>query len=240
MRDYSLGLPIRLTHFRMFSAIIGLIFFLSQATAQQSPPQPKAAIQFSGIVITEENGEMVPVPYVNIYIPKRHIGTTTALNGFFSIVAEKGEKVVFSAVGFGKGYFVIPDTLKDDHYSIVQTVYRDTFTLPTAFIFPWPSREHFKTEFLAMNIHDELQKRAAENLSAENLAKERERLPHDGVETGNIYLRQQAKATYYYGQAPPMNIFNPIAWGKFFSAWKKGDFKKKKPVNSVDDDKESD
>jgi hypothetical protein len=107
-----------MNHFRFLIGLTCLICFATQAIAQDQPPKPKAPIQFSGIVITEENGEMVPVPYVNIYIPKRHLGTSTAMNGFFSIVAEKGEKVVFSAVGFGKGYFVIPDTLRDDHYSI--------------------------------------------------------------------------------------------------------------------------
>jgi hypothetical protein len=40
-------------------------------------------------------------------------------------------------------------------------------------------------------------------------------------------MRQQASNYYHYGQRPPMNIFNPIAWKKFFDAWKKGDFKKK-------------
>jgi len=40
-------------------------------------------------------------------------------------------------------------------------------------------------------------------------------------------MRKQASNYYYYGQRPPMNIFNPIAWKKFFDAWKKGDFKKK-------------
>ena len=37
-----------------------------------------------------------------------------------------------------------------------------------------------------------------------------------------------AGKTYYAGQIPPMNIFNPFAWAEFVKAWKRGDFKKKK------------
>jgi hypothetical protein len=188
----------------------------------------KNLVQFSGLIVTEERGQMVPVPYANIYIPKRKIGTTANYQGFFSIVAEKGETVNFSALGFRKSTFVIPQSLTEDRYSLVKILGRDTILLDEAIIFPWPSREHFKTEFLAMNVTDELEKRAMENLAAETLEKVREVTPHDGRETGSMYLRQQARNYYYYGQMPPMNIFSPVAWQQFFKSWKNGDFKKKK------------
>jgi hypothetical protein len=72
-----------------------------------------------------------------------------------------------------------------------------------------------------------LERRAMENLAAETLEKVREVTPKDGRETGQMFLRQQAKNYYYYGQAPPMNIFNPLSWQKFFQSWKNGDYKKK-------------
>ncbi len=116
---------------------------------------------------------------------------------------------------------------------MVQILSRDTILLDEAVIFPWPSRDHFKVEFLAMNINDELEKRAVENLASETLEKVRETTPFDGRETGSMYLRQQAKNYYYYGgQIPPMNIFNPGAWQQFFKSWQNGDFKKKKKTGS--------
>jgi CarboxypepD_reg-like domain len=209
--------------------VIGLLItFLmgTLATAQEQPRAKKHAIQFSGVIVTDENSQMVPVPFANVYIANRHVGTTSGLNGFFSIVAERGEKVSFSAVGFMKVDFKVPDTLQDDRYSLVQIMSRDTVLLAEAVIFPWPNRDRLKTEFLAMDVHDEMQRRAMENLAKESLDKIKEVVPHDGRETGSMYLRQQAKTYYYYGQTPPMNIFSPTAWGEFFKAWKNGDFKK--------------
>jgi hypothetical protein len=207
-------------------------------TAQTQPPTLPATpppvekvdnlVQFSGVIVTDERGQMAPVPYAAVYIPSRKIGTTANYQGFFSIVAEKGETVIFSALGFRKSSYAIPQSLKDDRYSMVKIMSRDTILLDEAVIFPWPSRDHFKTEFLAMNVQSELERRAMENLAAETLEKVREVTPRDGRETGQMYLRQQAKNYYYYGQTPPMNIFNPLSWQQFFQSWKNGDFKKKK------------
>lgn len=211
-----------------------IAFFIlrgGQLSAQQpqAPTPEKHLVQFSGLVVTEEGGRMVPVPYAGIVIPKRKVGTAANYQGFFSIVAERGETVNFSALGFRKATFKVPDSLKEDRYSMVQILSRDTILLDEAVIFPWPSRDHFKVEFLAMNVTDELEKRAVENLASETLEKVREVTPFDGRETGSMYLRQQAKNYYYYGgQIPPMNIFNPGAWQQFFKSWQNGDFKKKK------------
>jgi CarboxypepD_reg-like domain len=220
-------------------SLIILCFILRGSIAsfaqEQTPPSTpdKHLVQFSGIIITEEAGRMVPVPYAGVFIAKRKVGTAANYQGFFSIVAERGETVSFSALGFRKTTFKVPDTLKEERYSMVQILSRDTILLDEAIIFPWPSREHFKTEFLAMNVTDELEKRAVENLAAETLDKVREVTAFDGRETGSMYLRQQAKSYYYYGgQIPPMNIFNPNAWQQFFKSWQNGDFKKKKKTCS--------
>jgi hypothetical protein len=52
-------------------------------------------------------------------------------------------------------------------------------------------------------------------------------LPTDGREAAGRDLSQQAAKSYYTGQIPPMNIFNPFASNAFIQAWKRGDFKKK-------------
>jgi hypothetical protein len=141
-----------------------------------------------------------------------------------------GEKVRFTSVGFHPAVSTIPDTLTQDRYSVVQMITQDTVNLPEIVIMPWPSKEHFKIEFLKMDVTPELQKKALENLANDYLAEARKddsRVPYSAKESSNYYLRQQSREYVYMGQTPPMNIFNPIAWGKFFSAWKNGDFKKK-------------
>ena len=222
-------------NWQSLKGIVALLLIICTLTtrAQNIPTPPptekqSTAIQFSGIVVTDDNGKMVPVPYANLFIPKRKTGATANYQGFFSIVVEHGETVNFTALGFRNRKFKVPDSLHEEHYSMVQIMSRDTILLDEAVIFPWPNRDHFKNEFLAMDVTNQLEKRAMENLAKETLDKVRELTPYDGRETGSIYLRQQAKNYYYYGgQTPPMNIFNPLAWQQFFKAWSNGDFKKK-------------
>jgi len=184
-------------------------------------------IQFSGLVLDGTNDQLYPIPYVNILVKGKGRGTYTDFRGFFSIVVEKGDVIEFSAVGYKTIDYEIPENLKDDRYSLVQLMTQDSINLPETVVFPWPSREHFRLEFLAMDVTPELQDNASRNLTEEGLRQMREYVPSDGVENSSFYLRQQAREYYYYGQQPPMNIFNPFAWSKFFKSWKDGDFKKK-------------
>jgi len=211
---------------------LGLFIFLfltaTSLQAQRLVDQNgEALVQFSGMVLDGSDNQLLPIPYATVLIKDDGRGTYANLEGFFSIVVHKGDSVIFSALGFDDAVYVVPDTLQDDKYSIVQLLTKNDIDLPTAVVFPWPSREHFKLEFLAMDVTSEFQDRASANLSPSNLEKLRETVPASGAENASFYLRQQAQKTYYIGQRPPMNIFSPVAWKQFFDGWKRGDFKKK-------------
>ncbi len=200
------------------------MFTIHQLVAQESTN----LVQFSGMVLDGSDRNLVPVPFANILVKDKSRGTYTDYQGFFTIVVEKGDVIVFSAIGYKTVEYTIDQDLKDNRYSLVQLMTQDTFNLPETVVFPWPSREHFKIEFLAMNVDNELSNRARENLAEEALSKMRNEVSFDGNENADFYLRQQTKNYYFIGQMPPMNIFNPVAWKKFFDAWKNGDFKSKK------------
>lgn len=208
----------------LFFSVLAL-FFLVQLNAQTGNEN---LVQFSGMVLDGTTKELIPVPYTNVIVKDKGRGTYTDFTGFFSIVVEKGDIIEFSAVGYQTVEYVIPDELEDNRYSLVQLMTQDTVNLPETVVFPWPSREHFKLEFLAMDVTSEMEERALRNVANETLEAMRSTVPSDGREHANYYLRQQARDYYYIGQQPPMNIFNPIAWKQFFDAWKNGDFKKKK------------
>lgn len=202
----------------------------AETTTQKDTSEPKL-VQLSGLLLTELNGELVPVPYGTVYLPEKNRGTYCDFRGFFNMVAEPGDVVRFSAVGFKNVAGTVPDTLSQDRYSLVQLISGDTTLLPEMVVFPWPSRDHFRLEFLKMDVTPELQRRAAENVANDYLAEVRNRedaVPFSGKEGAKYYMRQQSKEYTYIGQVPPMNIFSPLAWGQFFKAWKDGDFKKKK------------
>ncbi|MBK9213603.1 MAG: carboxypeptidase-like regulatory domain-containing protein [Saprospiraceae bacterium] len=185
-------------------------------------------IQFSGLIVTEERKNLVPVPYTTIVVRGTSRATYASADGFFTIVAKKGEVLDFSCVGFKDASYRIPDTIRSQFYTMYQYMTRDVINLPVTVIYALPSKHYFKDDFLAMEVHNELQSIAERNLSAENMERVNKGLKTDGGEASNLTMRQKTDSYYYYGQQKPQQIFNIFAWKDFFQAWKEGKFKKKK------------
>jgi hypothetical protein len=205
-----------------------LLFTLALFTVVLAKAQTDSnLVQLSGLVLDGSQDQLGSVPYTNIYVTGEGRGTYSDFSGFFSIVVRQGDTIRFTAIGFEPATLIVPDTLTDQRYSIVQMMSQDTINLATAVIFPWPSREHFKLEFLAMDVSNDLALTAQANLAETRLIQAREEILPDGNESADYYLREQARRSYSVGQLPPLNIYNPLAWADFFKAWKKGDFKKK-------------
>ncbi len=206
-------------------ALLVLVHLGLGLQAQDAPMEK--IIQISGKVVTEENDRMVFVPYAVVAVKGTNRGTLTDFSGFFSIVVRTSETLVFSVLGFKDAFYEIPDDLTAERYTVFQIMTRDTILLPEAVIYPWPDPDFFNQEFLAMDVHDDLEDIAKENLSEKAMAELREYLPSDGPEHTQFYLRQQSQSYYSEGQIKPQNIFNAFAWKQFIEAWKRGDFKKK-------------
>jgi len=205
-------------------------FAIGQDTSE-SPVESDSlkVIQFSGVVVTDDEfGEMLPLPYTTIAVKGTSRGTYAEIDGFFSIAARKGDTLIFSRIGFQTVEHSVPDSLDSNFYSWYQVMSKDDILLPEAVIFPWPSREHYKIEFLALDISNELRQRAEENLAEEILTRMQSTVSSDGE---NSFELEQAKRQYdyqYAGQFKPQKIFDVVAWSKFIKAWKRGDFKRKK------------
>jgi hypothetical protein len=228
--NVSVRVPLSKLNFTVKQTLAFFLFLALcfRAQAQQEEPH---LVQLSGLILAEVDGVRTSVPYASISVPRKNRGTYADYRGFFTIVVEAGDKVRFNCIGFDPVTITIPDTLTQGRYSVVQLMTQDTINLPELVIFPWPSKEHFKIEFLKMDVTPELQRRATENLANEYLAEARrnpDMVPYGGRESANFYLRQQTREYVYLGQTPPMNIFSPLAWGQFFKAWKDGKFKKQK------------
>lgn len=213
-----------------FYSIFILCFIVNsfQLNAQKKENEG-SPIQFSGKVVTSDTeGDAVPLPYTKIQVKGTNRGGISDYEGYFSFVALKGETVVFSRIGFQTVEYVIPDTMKSAYYSWIQIMSEDNILLPEVIIFPWPSKEHFKQEFLAIDISNEMREHADANLAETAMKEIRYAVPADGKETSTIYMRQQAEEYKYIGQYKPQKIFDIMAWKRFIEAWKRGDFKKKK------------
>ena len=75
---------------KMLLRIPLLLFLLGAMFSIQAQrgviPDSLKAIQLSGMVVTEERGEIIPLPYVNIYVKGTTRGTFTGNDGFFSMI----------------------------------------------------------------------------------------------------------------------------------------------------------
>ncbi len=183
-----------------------------------------SVIQFSGITMSSDS--LMAIPYTNIVSLTSGNGTTCNYNGFFSFVAEKGDSVKFTAVGYKDEIFVIPQNLSDNKYSVIQLMTKDTIFLAETIIYPWPSKEDFKSAFLSYNIPDDYYETARKNLEREQLKELGEAMAMDADMNADYQTKQLAQKIYYAGQYPPMRIFDVFAWKEFIEAWKRGDFKK--------------
>ena len=182
-------------------------------------------IQFSGVVVSQDS--LKPIPYCSIIDKVTKRGTTSDYFGYFSFVANKGDTIQFSSIGYKKTLFTIPDTLTTNKYSLIQIMFEDTILLKTAVIYPWPSKEQFAKAFVETKIPNDDYQRAMSNLSRAQLNERMQFTPMDGALNFKWEQQQIQSKLYYAGQYPPNNLLNPIAWAKFIEAWKRGDFKSK-------------
>lgn len=191
--------------------------------ATYAQPADADLIQFSGVVISGDS--LNPVPFTNVLIEQTGRGTMTDYYGYFSFVAQKGDSILFSAVGFKRDRFVIPDSLTANKYSLIQIMHIDTIQLQETIVYPWPTREQFKEAFLAMELPETDYERAQKNLDHADMIARMDASMPSGGETFKYSMQRHQQQIYYAGQTPPMHVFNPVAWGQFIQAWKRGDFK---------------
>ncbi|MDC0303547.1 carboxypeptidase-like regulatory domain-containing protein [Flavobacteriales bacterium] len=207
--------------------LIGIILTSSLITLEtQAQTKDENLLQFSGVLLTRDSLEAVS--FANVLIKGTQRGTMSDYFGYYSFVAERGDTIQFSYVGYKNAYFVIPDSLNRKNYSLIQMMDIDTIILQEAVIYPWPTKEQFRQAFLELRLPEDDKQRAERNLARADMKERMENMQADGSETFKMSMRNHGNQLYYAGQLPPNNLLNPIAWAKFIKAWKNGDFKRKR------------
>jgi hypothetical protein len=212
--------------------VISLTLFLltpllmeAQKDQQHNQDYYKDIVQFSGAVVTGDS--LHPVAFTHIIDHNTGFGTISDYYGYFSFVARKGDSISFSAIGFKKGSFIIPDTIRNNRYAMFQVMATDTIYLNETVIYPWPTKEQFKEAFLSLDIPDDDLEIARKNLDRYDLAVRAEAMPMDGSMNYRNYIDQTVSKLYYAGQTQPISLLNPFAWAQFIKAWQDGKFKRK-------------
>lgn len=208
---------------------IALVAFLflqltTSAVFAQATKDPPGLVQFSGVVVTDS---LMPVPFTNILVKNTYRGTMSDVYGYFSFVAQEGDTILFSAVGFQRDQYVVPDSLGEQKYSMIHVMNRDTIQLRELAVYPWPSREQFREAFLNLRLPDDDFQLAMRNLSPAEMMQRMENLPPDAYQSFQYAMAMDQTKLYNSGGTPMINLFNPIAWAQFVQAWQNGAFKKK-------------
>ncbi len=206
--------------------ILSFIFFGMHLKVCAQIRDNSDLIQFSGVIVSGDS--LKHLPFSAVIIKNTHRGTISDYYGFFSIVAKKSDTIEFSSMGYKKAMYVIPDTLMDTKYSLIQMLTTDTIQLPETVVHPWPTQEQFREAFINLRVPDDDMDRAKKNLARAEQKENWQNTAMDGSMNYKSYMNQKQSQLYYIGQYQPNNLLNPIAWAQFIEAWQRGDFKKKK------------
>ncbi len=67
-------------------------------------------VQLTGLLVSTDS--LLTIPFANVLIKNQQKGTISDFYGYFSIVAEKGDTIVFSCLGYKKESYVVPKKTK--------------------------------------------------------------------------------------------------------------------------------
>lgn len=193
-----------------------LLFILSHINVLCQHIKPVA---ISGVILDVEN--QAPIPSVNIQIKGTVFGTSSDLNGHFTIIMQRSDTLVFSSIGYEKSYFNFDPNLQKDRYTLIQLMKKDTLQLEEVVIFPWPDWDDFERAFLkSPNM-----KQPDRNLEVK---KKLEFISKEEYET-NKFMYDQMRYQRLYdlnGIIPPNNFLNPVNWTNFIYEIQKSNTKK--------------
>ncbi|MEM6643889.1 MAG: carboxypeptidase-like regulatory domain-containing protein [Bacteroidota bacterium] len=190
------------------------LLILSSQLLWSQEAQKKEVIQFTGVVFNEDSTAIVPGTHV--YFPKSGRGTTTNPYGFFSMPALEGDSVIFSAIGFKRTYYVIPEHKKESSLRVIVTLKEDISFLEEVEIRPYPTESMFKEALITMEMpHEQEYANIHQWLRSNYMREAFYNLPASPNANAQylINLQQQSYTNRYAPTAIP--ILNPFAWGQF-------------------------
>lgn len=211
--------------------IAALIFCLSLLSSSLYS-QEKKPIQLHGIVVSNDSLKQL-LPNVQILVKSRGQMTISDLDGFFSVVAMPGDTLFFQHIGFKLQKFWVADTLEGDEFLSRVVLEWDTELLDPVIVYPWPSKENFKEEFLAMEVQTNEMDIAQRNLALDELRQRAAAMGYDASEMQDYLITMQNQQLYNEGRVygNGMNatgasailgaLSNPFAWQQLFQSLKR-------------------
>lgn len=198
----------------------------TQATSQnqsdnQADTTKTKLVQITGIVLGSDS--LNNLPFSTVYDKSTMRGTITDYYGYFALVAQPGDTLIFRHLGYKTASYIIPNDVPVFGNALIQLMDTDTLYKKPVTVYPWPSKEEFASAFINLNLEyeDDL-RRAQRQLSGESLAQIALKINTDPGLAYNALEQQRLSQLYTRGQLPTNNFLNPAAWMQFVDAWKSG------------------
>jgi hypothetical protein len=185
---------------KYFIYIFVLCFSIHSAKSQtKSAANENELVQLSGFIVSFDSTQVLP--YVTVRIEGTNRGVFSDMSGFFSLVCKQTDKIVFSALGQKKLFYILPNNIEGNKLTTVIKMEEDTFFLRDVVIRPYSTPQELDY-YLGRVSYQNLQKGV--------LA--------DGVENGRWYQQAQTEKLYYNGQAQPIPIADIGSWYRFLNS----------------------
>lgn len=205
---------------RYWLAIL-LVAFSSAIYAQNGIKSGKL-VQFSGIITDTDSNSVVP--YVTITnLSNNSIKYAANYQGYFSIIVNPGDSILFTAIGFNSKTIVLPQQINDSKYTEMVKLKPETVYLKPVRIYPWATVEEFNKEFLSMKIADDDMMIAKRNLSRQSIQGLMLTLPRNAAEINNSNYRYNFDRMMNVNMRQTNPLLNPFAWGKLMQQIFNGD-----------------
>ncbi|EOR94692.1 : hypothetical protein [Arcticibacter svalbardensis MN12-7] len=202
----------------IFTAVI-ILFITGYTQAQEKP-----LVQFSGIIYNIDSN--VVVPYVTVTNRSKQNKMVSAnFQGYFSFVANEGDTIVFSSVGYRREALVIPPGREDKSYTVIVKMKAEVVNLPMVTVLPWASVDEFTKEFMSLKFADDDLEIAKKNVTRSSLMAMAKNLPRDGQEMRGVNFQNNHIALTNKAMNMRMAnpLLNPFAWGSFIQQIINGD-----------------
>lgn len=211
----------------MFTRLLLASLFLAITTTASAQSDSiliqTEVVQVSGLVVTGDS--LMPLPFTTVYRVRDSRGTMTDPQGFFSIPILEGDTLRFSSTGYITREVVVPSGGERNRISLVQPMSRDTVIINNAYIYPWPSRDAFKKEFMALGLDEDTYSVGQQALDPFDIYDRLIDVGLDGQANASEELRQMSLDYSHKGGMPTTNLLNPVAWAQFINALKRGDLR---------------
>lgn len=204
-----------------YSLTIILLLVIATASAQEVVKSNKL-IQFSGIITDTDSNSVVP--YVTISNESKN-GEKYAANyqGYFSIIVNPGDTLIFSAIGFYHQTYIVPRDITAFSHTEMIKMKPEVVYLKAVTIYPWATIEEFNKEFLSMRVADDDMAIAKRNLSPKSIQGMILSLPRSAGEISNSNYRYNFDRMMNVNMRQTNPFLNPFAWGKLMQQIFNGD-----------------